>query len=505
VPNSASKELLTNILRRDLEFDGSVVSDYGAVEQVYTNYQYAKSLKEAAGQCLNAGLDVDLESGEAFKAGLLQSIEEGAVLPATLDSAVTRQLVLKIRLGMLDPNSKLFSSKPIDFDPPTNRKRAYISACQSLVLLKNEGNLLPLQKSIHSIALVGPNAADVQSLLGDYTYQTISRNCSSFPTDPNCPKLVTILEGLQSKIGDEVKITHARGCDWVAPLFETSAEFQNAIVAANQSDVIVAVMGENGVLCGEGHDRADVRLPGQQEEFIRRLAETGKPIVLVICGGRPPILTDIAPFCRSIVMAWYSGEEGGNAMADLLTGAINPSGKLTVTLPRSNQQSPICYSRGYKADDMPLYPFGYGISYTTYGYSGLKQPATVKTSDALIPVTFTVENTGTREGTEIVQLYISSKTPLSTYPKMELVGFARVSLNSGRKSTVTCRISPQQLAHYDKNMRLMIEPGQYEVLVGASSTDIRLKGTVTLSGAGVLLPKRGAFFSETRISPQKKF
>jgi beta-glucosidase len=270
-----------------------------------------------------------------------------------------------------------------------------------------------------------------------------------------------------------------------------------ALKLAGASDVIVAAMGENRYLCGETKDRTDVRLPGEQEKFVQQLIATGKPVILVVFGGRPMVLTNIAEGCRAIVYAWYPGQDGGHAVADLLLGRINPSGKLTITMPRSNEQIPVSYRAGYAPADPPLYPFGYGLSYTTYAYAKLHAPAQAKTTDAGIPIRYQVTNTGAREGVEISQLYLSPVHPAAGQRPIELKGYSPVDLKPNESKTVTITLSPQQLARHNDAGALTIEPGTYQILVGASSTDIRLRATIDLKGDVVKLAHRDEFFSTT--------
>ena len=519
-PCSASPFLLTDILRTEWGFDGVVVSDYGAVQKVYSSYKFATNAEDAMLKCLNAGLDVELPKPGTFSY-IPAALASGALHQKTLDRAVTRLLTMKARLGLLDPQAKFVTDEVApDFDPPEYRRRAYDSACQSLVLLKNNA-VLPLGKDVHSLAVVGPNADSVYSLLGDYTYQTISEFWHKIPVDPDCPKLITLVAGLRDRTGKNVTLNYERGCDWdegmtkpfaaetvgdtrvtkaaKKPLLPQPApDWDRAMKLAMESDVIIAAMGENRYLCGEGRDRKEATLPGRQQEFVRALIATGKPVVLVLFGGRANAVGELEPDCRAIVQAWYPGEEGGHAVADLLLGNINPSGKLTFTMPRNTKQCPVWYRQGYDTNDLPLYPFGYGLSYTTFAYGDVKVPSRIKTDDTSIPISFTIKNTGTRAGVEIAQLYVSAQGISEQRPPQELKGFARVSLRPGEKRTVTIRVSPQQLARYQDGVWL-VEPGAYEFRVGASSMDIRGHGTSLLGGRKVVLKHREIFFSETEV------
>lgn len=518
LPCSASPELLTHILREQWGFDGTVVSDYYSVKQAHSAYGVGDSTTDAGIACLEAGLDVELPTGECFP-GLVEKVRSGKVSEELIDTALTRLLTLKEDLGLLD-GSPLYHDGPFDFDPPENRELAYESACQSLVLLKNNG-VLPLAPDVNSVALVGPNADAIQSLTGDYTYQSMSAYWWRIPPDPEQPRMVTLFQGLENRAGDRMNIQYERGCDWTeeeittpvtedifvgderirdikadpfADLPEPNPE--RAVELAKQSDVVIAAMGENLYLCGEGRDRDDARLPGRQEAFVKALCATGTPVVLVVFGGRPPILTELEPYCAAIVQAWYPGEEGGHAVADLLLGRFNPSGKLTVTLPRDNSQCPIQYCKGYDPDNMPLVPFGFGLSYTTFEYSNAIIPATAKTIDEWIDLSFDVSNTGELDGTEITQIYLHATGLSMPRPHLKLKGFQRINLKAGETKTVHARLAVDQLAFYDAGMKLTIEPGRYEIRIGASSINTPLTGTVQLTGPAQFPQQRENFFCE---------
>ncbi len=528
VPCSASEFLLGDILRKELGFTGVTVSDYYAIKEVQSKYKYAATPEETALDCLKAGTDVDLPIGETYSM-LPKAMADGTVRTNLVDRAVRDMLMLKFKLGLMDPPAVQAqeANASYDLDPSENRERAYRAACESLVLLKNDRKVLPLSKEIHSIAVVGPNAESYYSLLGDYTGQMLAEFWVRHHFDPNSPKLITLLAGLKDRVGADVKVWYARGCDWSNPLEKVgvpanqaadlrAAKAQRvpmeaipttnpteAVKLAAQSDVIVAAMGENRYLCGETKDRADVRLPGDQEKFVQQLIATGKPVILVVFGGRPMVLTNVAAGCRAIVYAWYPGEDGGHAVADLLLGRINPSGKLTITLPRSNEQIPISYRAGYSEKEMPLYPFGHGLSYTTYNYSKLQAPTTAKTTDAEFPIQFEVTNTGAKEGVEISQLYFAPVNPAPGQRPIELKGYGRFSLKPNETKTITISVSPQQLAQqlarHDDAGKLTLAPCIYEVLVGASSTDIRLRAKFDLIGEPVTLPHREQFFSRSKM------
>lgn len=519
LPVSASPTMLDQILRRDLGFDGLVVSDYGAITQIYKKYKRAEDLSTAAAMAMNAGVDIELSSPTAYPY-LSEAIKKGLMTEEIIDAAVKRSLIMKARLGLLDENPKIGFDGDLDFDPPANRNLAYETACQSIVLLQNNG-VLPLKKSIKKIALVGPNAASVYGLLGDYTYQGFRSFWNQSDFDINNPKLVTVKEGLENRLGNNVEILYERGCDWSASLeakIDTSSfgddrlgllklrtikglpqpNLKRALEYAVQSDVIIAVMGENLSQNGEGRSRPGIRLPGEQEAFVKRLIATGKPVVLVMMSGRQEVISDFSDQCAAVIQAWLPGEEGGNAVADILLGNVNPSAKLCVSYPRTEEQVEINYQKGFD-EQLVQYPFGFGLSYTTYDYSNFKMKPTATTRDKEFGISCSVQNTGAVDGAEIVQLYVSPTSPDSKMNPILLKGFQRVELKTGERKDLVFKVSPQLLAQYaDRDW--VVEAGTYEFKIGASSTDIRLTGTIEITGEDLLLEKgRQVFFSTSVV------
>lgn len=429
LPVAANPTMLDQILRRDAGFDGLVVSDYGAINLLYKKYKVAKDSTMAAALAINAGMDVELSSPTMFPK-LKEALEQGLVTEKVIDAAVKRSLIMKAKLGLLDENPEIGKDGPLDFDPPENRKLAYETACQSIVLLKNNG-ILPIKKELKKIALVGPNAATVHGLLGDYTYQGMRAFWKQSAFDVNNPKLVSVKEGLENKLGNDVQLLHERGCDWSAALeakidksgfgdsrieklkLLTVADtpqpnLQNALKIAKESDVIIAVMGENLYLNGEGRWRNGIRLPGEQEAFVEKLIETGKPVVLVILSGRQQVISTFSDRCAAIVQGWFPGEEGGNAVADILLGKVNPSGKLCVSYPRTENSQEINYQDG-ENKELIQYPFGFGLSYTQYTYGNFKMKKKTRITDDRFTVSCTIRNTGNMDGAEVAQLYVSPK------------------------------------------------------------------------------------------------
>lgn len=511
----ANEEMLGTILREEVGFNGVVVSDYGAINLTYSGHRQADSPMQAGAMAMNAGTDIELSTPICYPL-LPEAVEKGLTSMEKIDDAVRRSLIMKARLGLLDETPVIGVDGDLDFDPPANRKLAYESACQSIVLLKNNG-ILPLKEKVKKIALVGPNANTVHGLLGDYTYQSMISFWWSTAFDPNDPKLITLEEGLSDRIGKDVIIKSERGCDWSAPLESVVSagmgddrlskvkmiaieglpqpDLQKALDISKESDIIIAAMGENIYLCGEGRERNGISLPGEQEAFVQKLIATGKPVILVIFGGRPQLVNNLEEKSAAIVQAWFPGEEGGNALADVLMGNVNPSAKLCITYPKTGDKQEVNYKNGYSADNQPQYPFGYGLSYTTYEYKDLSSVKSAKITDHRISLSCKIKNTGEVAGTEIVQLYVSPKDPDSGMKPIQLKGFQRVALEAGEEKNITFKLSPEQLVQYNDGLWI-IEPGSYEFMVAASSTDIRLRETIEIEGDQLVLENgRSIFFS----------
>ena len=521
----ANRYWLTDIARDYLHFDGVIVSDYGAIEQ---NDAEPDILHRAAA-ALKAGNDVDFPDGNAYKY-LPQALEQGLVSEADVERAVKAVLRLKYRLGLLDSklsttaesatslNSKLSTLNPIEWDRPEEQQTAYELATQSVVLLQNNG-VLPLQPNT-KIALVGPNANSMWAMLGDYSYHSMRYFWQLKEEDAFHPVIHTLLEGMQNGLPEGSSLSYSRGCDWTESLEtiieeggDERAQYMRsiqgrmvknddfidkkaAIQLAAQSDVIVAAMGENVMLCGENRDRTSLRLPGSQEQFVRELIATGKPVVLVIFGGRAQVVSAIADDCAAIMQAWYPGEMGGIAVADLLYGKVSPSAKLSVTYPAIELHEPICYNYGLlPSDERVAWPFGYGLSYTTFEYCHLLVPQEIKTNQESFDISVDVTNTGSYVADEIVQVYVSPIDRSMKHKPIQLQGFVRVPLSPGEKQTIRLRLFTEQLGYWSKE-GWNIEPGRFLIRVGASSQDIRLEQEVVLSGSGKILPLREHYLSE---------
>jgi len=485
VPCAASRELLTDILRGEWGFDGIVVSDYGSVNMLQTAHHTAADKKEAAKQALEAGIDVELPGTDCYGEPLLQAFREGLISEELLDEVVRRVLKAKVMLGIFeDPYVDPEAAAPV-FDSVEHRSLAREIARKSIVLLKNDDGLLPLNKDVGSIAVIGPNADSTVNLLGDYAYAAhLDHDVAAIP-------IVTILDGIGTAVSENTVLRYAKGCEVFGG---TTEGFAEAVEAAKSSDVAILVVGGKSGLSqsgttGEHRDRAELGLPGFQEELVEAVCKTGKPVVVVLVNGRPLSVEWIADNVKAIIEAWLPGEEGGSAVADVLFGDHNPGGKLPVSIPRTAGQIPINYNRrpiSHKdyvfTKGTPLFPFGYGLSYTSFDYSDLEvTPAEIQPAGQ-VTVSLKIKNVGDREGEEVVQLYVRDVVASLTRPVKELKGFKRVALEAGQVKRVTFKLSADQLAFYDKDVKLVVEPGMFEVMAGGSSEDIRLRGGFQVVG-----------------------
>lgn len=528
IPCASSKELLTGILREQWGFDGIVVSDYFAVNMLYDYHRVARNKPEAAKMALEAGIDVELPSMDCYSEPLKQGIENGSVDLALLDKTVERVLTMKFKLGLFE-NPYIKVDKVTEaFDTPSQREVALKLARESIVLLKNEGNILPLDKNIGSIAVIGPNADNIRNMIGDYTYPSHieslieMRDSSNFFNTPvpekvelteNFVSIISMLQGIREKLKSGTRLSYAKGCD---VLDRSNDGFEEAVKIARESDISLVFVGDRAGLTpectvGESRDRAEINLPGVQEELVKAVYETGKPIIVVLVNGRPFSINWIAENIPAIVEAWLPGEEGARAVADVLFGDYNPGGKLSISFPRTSGQIPVYYShklsggrshwRGdyVETSSKPLFPFGYGLSYTNFEYSGLEiSPQSVETGGN-VEISFDVENTGGCSGDEVVQLYINDEEASVTRPVKELKGFRRIRLEAGEKKNITFILSTRQLGFYDRNMNFVVEPGHIQLMVGSSSDDIRLSGKFEITGKTMEISRTKEFFTRVYI------
>jgi beta-glucosidase len=476
VPSSANPFTLTKVLRGEWKFDGFVVSDYTSVEELI-KHGLAANGSEAASLALNAGVDMEMVSRLYNKHGA-ELLRNNKLTQATIDEAVRRILRIKFRLGLFDhPYADEARERSVILSRE-NLAAAREIAARSMVLLKNERETLPLSKDVKSIALIGPLADAQQDMIGPWN------------GDGNAADAVTLLAGIKAKVSPATKINYARGCDIKGEAIEG---FDEAVRAARKSDVVIVAVGESADMSGEASSRSSLDLPGRQLDLVKAVQATGKPVVVVLMNGRPLTINWIAENCPAILETWFAGTQAGNAIADVLFGDVNPGGKLPVTFPRTVGQEPLYYnhmSTGRPPDApganekysskyidipwTPLFPFGYGLSYTQFRLSNLQLSAQRIRPDGRLTASVEVENTGQRAGDEVVQLYIRETAASVTRPVKELKGFERVTLRPGEKRRVEFALTPQQLGFYNRELRFVVEPGEFKIFVGNSSADERL-------------------------------
>jgi beta-glucosidase len=486
VPSHANRWLLHDILRGEMGFKGAVVSDYEGIEQLVEIHHVEPDLESAAVRALSAGVDFDMPDGEAYRL-LPKALAEGRVTQAQIDDAVRRMLRMKFRAGLFEsPYADASYAEKIT-DNAEARALAVEAARKSVILLKNDG-VLPLHAdSIKTLAVIGPNAAVAR--LGGYS---------------NIPRhTVSVLEGIRAKLGNRARVVTAEGVqitnttDWYADTVKLAdrdanlRKIEEAKSVAGDADVILLVLGTNAATSREAWasdhlgDRTDIGLIGQQNELAQAMFSLGKPVVVLLINGPPLSTPEVADKANALVEGWYPGQEGGTAIADILFGDANPGGKLPLTIARALYQLPMFYDqkpsahRGYIFGSRdPLFPFGFGLSYTTFDIGAPQLSVQQIRTNGSVTVTANVRNTGKMAGDEVVQLYIHDVVSSVTRPVKELKGFKRVTLDPGASTTVSFTLGPDALALWDKNMKHVVEPGAFEVMVGPDSGHVK---TVTLN------------------------
>lgn len=471
VPASANAFTLTKVLRQEWKFDGFVVSDYTSVRELI-NHGIAANEEQAAAAALNAGVDMEMVSRSYNQFGP-QLLEQRKLSTATIDQAVRRILRIKYRLGLFDKPYTDEAGEPQSLLRPDSLTLARQIAARSMVLLKNDRNVLPLDKNVQSIAVIGPLADDRRAPLGWWAGDGREENT------------ITPLAGIKAKVGASTKVGYAKGAEITG---DSTAGFAEAVALAKESDVAVVFVGESHEMVGEAASRSSLDLPGRQMELVQAVQATGKPTVVVLVNGRPLTIGWIVENVPGILESWMGGTQSGQAIADVLFGDVNPGGKLPVTFPRTVGQVPIYYnhmntgrpseaenrytSKYYDVPWTPLFPFGYGLSYTTFKLSNLQLSAPrIRAIDKLV-VSVDVENSGQRAGDEVVQLYVRDRVASMTRPVKELKGFQRVTLQPNEKRRVEFTLSRDQLAFWNRELRFMVEPGEFRVMVGSNSRDV---------------------------------
>jgi beta-glucosidase len=485
---------MNDVLRQEIGFQGVVESEgHGFRTMQYEHI--VPTQKEAGLAGLRAGVDLNITYEPAYMGPLVESVEEGRVPMALVDRAVRRVLELKFRLG-------LFENPYVNVDhavqvvhSQAHKDLALRAGREGIVLLRNDKNLLPLKKNLRSVAVIGPNADDVMNQLGDYSPKGVLQH------------VTTVIEGIRAAVSPQTKVARVRGCEITGA---DRSGFADAVKAAKGAEVAIVVVGERqhdadaiggyrGPTDGEGRDVANLDLSGVQEELIQAVFATGTPTVVVLINGRPLSTRRTSEHVPALVEAWEPGERGGEAVADVLFGNYNPSGRLAISVPRHSGQLPVYYnykpSKAYMIVEggyplgpgyvdtpaTPLYPFGYGLSYTHFEYSNLRvEPAEIHTGGEA-RVTVDVKNEGDRAGVETVQLYIHEEyAPVAT-PVKQLRGFERVALEPGETKTVTMKLTPEDLQLLDIDMKWRVAPGDFEIMVGKSSADIPLRGVLRVT------------------------
>lgn len=492
IPVSASPYYMTDVLRDELGFKGYVYSDWGSVGRVMTFHYAVPTREEAAKVSLIAGVDLDVDSDYET---LEQQVKEGKIDEAYIDKAVRRVLYVKFALGLFD--------RPYYGDPKLVKKvvrsdkhiaLAKEVADESTILLENKNNILPLDLSKYkSIAVVGPNSN--QTVFGDYSWTT-----------PDTKEGVTLYQGLQQVLGKKKTILQADGCNWWNRA--DSKDIEQAVKAVEQSDLAIVAVGTRSTFlgrgprystAGEGFDLSSLELPGNQSELLKAVKATGKPMIVVLISGKPLVMSWAKENADAVLVQWYAGEQQGRSLADILVGNVNPSGRVNVSFPRSTGNTP-CFYNYYPTDrvqrfDRPgtyeepaghyifehpyaLWEFGYGLSYTNFNYSGCTLNDSIYSDQGTIVATVEVENTGKRDGKEVVQLYVRDKISSVSTPIKQLKAFKKVFIKAGEKKIVTLEVPMSELALYDVRMKPVVEPGEFEIQIGSSSDRIHFNKTI---------------------------
>ncbi|MFZ1528766.1 MAG: glycoside hydrolase family 3 N-terminal domain-containing protein [Ferruginibacter sp.] len=484
VPATGNSYLQRDILKGKWNFKGFVVSDWGSVGEMI-NHGYAKDNYDAALKAITAGSDMDMES-RSYKDHLAKLVKDKKVPMALVDDAVKRILKKKFEMGLFEDPYRFSNAarEKAAMNNPAHMQAARDMAKKSIVLLKNENKILPLSKNTKTVAMIGPVVKLVRENLGFWSTEW-----------PDSSSIVSQWEGIKNRLGPDSKLLYAQGCGFAD---SSRAGFAEAIAAAEQADVVIMSMGEHRAMSGEAKSRSNIHLPGVQEELIKAIHATGKPVIVLINAGRPLVFNWTADHVPAIVYTWWLGHQAGNAIADVLFGDYNPSGKLPATFPRTEGQIPIYYnyyntgrpaqnendvnyvSAYIDLQNSPRYAFGYGLSYTSFEYSNLKLSKTTISKKESIRVSFTLKNSGSVAGEEVAQLYIRDKTGSIVRPIKELKDFSKLMLQPGQSKEISFTINAEKLSFYNADLKWDCEPGEFELMIGAASNDIKLKSGFVL-------------------------
>ena len=478
VPATSNRWLLTDLLRKEWKFKGFVVSDWNAVQELKA-HGVAETDEDAAMAAFNAGVDMNMTDG-LYNRCLEKLVRENRIDMNEIDASVERILRAKYALGLFEDPYRFLDNQRESREVRSASAMALArkAAASSMVLLKNANALLPLSKQTKRIALVGPLANNRAEVMGSWKARGEDKD------------VVTVLEGIKNKLGSGTEVNYVQGCDFLDP---STSEFSAALEAAKQSDVVIAVVGEKALMSGESRSRAVLRLPGKQEALLDTLRKAGKPLVVVLMNGRPLCLESVDKQADAMLEAWFPGTQCGNAVADVLFGDIVPAAKLTASFPLTEGQIPnnYNYKRSGRPGDMPysstvrhidvpnrnLYPFGYGLSYTTFSYGEMQCP-TAFDDKGFLPVSVDVTNTGNYDGEEIVQLYVADKVASMVRPIKELKGFQKVFIPKGQTKRVEFKLNVKDLGFWNNLMQYVVEPGTFEIMVGTNSEELQKKEAV---------------------------
>jgi len=480
IPASGNYFTLTEVLRNEWKWDGVVISDWNSIGEL-VKHRFAKNKEDAAFIGFTAGVDIDMAGdtidGNIYSPHLKNLVEQGLISEDKINESVRRVLKMKYKLGLFeDPyvDIEFFKNNPGKIGGKSYKDSIALQlAKESIVLLKNENNLLPVKKNIKSIALIGPLANNSEDVLGMWS-------AAGKPDD-----VVTVLQGIKNLLGNNTEINYLKGCNIND---NDSSDFNASIEIAKQFDLVILVVGEERKMSGEAASKTDLNIPGVQEELVKRIYETGVLTVVVLMNGRPLTINWISENIPAIVEAWFLGDQTGNAIAQVLFGDYNPSGKSPVTFPRSTGQIPIYYyqkstgrpiieedkytSKYLDSPNTPLYPFGYGLSYTTFNYNNIRMDKNSIDKNDFVTVSVDVVNTGKFEGEEVVQLYIQDEFASITRPVKELKGFQKINLKTGDTKIVSFKITSDMLSFLDKDMNPVVEPGKFNIMIGGNSVDL---------------------------------
>jgi beta-glucosidase len=471
VPSTSNKWLLTDLLRQTWGFKGFVVTDYTSINELVL-HGVAADLKDAARLALNAGVDMDLQ-GSAYLNSLADLVHERKITMNQIDHAVSIVLQSKFKLGLFDDPYRYCNKERQEKEIMTPESQAFARnfAAESCVLLKNQNQTLPIPETVRTIALIGPLGNSKKDMLGVWSAAGEWEKC------------VTLLEGIKNRVDKKVTVIYEKGCN---PNDLDKSSFEDALKAAFSADYVILALGEESGMSGEASSRSVIDLPGVQNELAEIIINTGKPVAVVLFNGRPLTITKLNTIAPAILESWFGGTQAGNGIADVLFGDYNPSGKLTMTFPKNTGQIPIFYnskntgrpyntekpndknvSRYIDVTNDPLYPFGYGLSYTTFAYSGLNADTTGKKLSIHVQVT----NTGNRDGEEVVQLYVQDKVGLITRPVKELKGFQKIMIKTGESKSLTFLLNKDDLSYYHPDLKKYWEPGEFVIYVGTNSSE----------------------------------